>query len=532
MNLLPQVRLRQSLLLCCRPVSADASGGWLTGTVAILFKLLYFINMRMMPDQIVNLYVRRCVSLFSARDFERTIKKMGVKASFDECEFFLDTHPGVFSLSNGMYITRAGVFTDKFFSIKPCKKELENQVLVAGHRCMPFVDPDELPQMLHFFYRGKELPQKIVEFDGRMAESFFFLAGEEFSPQFIVSDPANEGLSLLDGEDVLPPLVNLTCVDISRILADESFKFGDRFLCSVRNWDANEIEIVPRVRKGESGNFQMRAEDLERQNWYEDLERALLNCFERVGPCGSIEEQLALSFLENMAELAVENCGSVEEYVLQAEKIALEQYGIETRLWRKGESVPAIGAWNSFGEDQPDAGVSLDYRPEIFLSDFLIDSYIKNEFAKKRYDVEAVFRKLVHEEGFFQKDDLKAIKARLALRFGMMEKSYNEFADFSLVEVRSLALELYERVSGLIFKIDCANAELEEYPQQELVTVSQIYSHVLHIIEHVELFSDGALDERDELLMSLEGMKYNFDCICGVLEEIVKKKLARSFGSF
>lgn len=480
--------------------------------------------MQMLPEQLVNLYVRKCLSLFSARDFEKTMKKMGVRASAEEYEFFLDTHPSIFALTNGMYITRAGIFTDKFFSIKPTKKELAQKVLVPGHRCMPFADPEELPQLLNFFYNGKELGKKVVEFDSGTAESFFFLAGEEFSPQFIVSDPANKGITLNDNEAVLPPYVNITSVDISQIIDENDFKYGDRFLCRVTNWDEKKIEIIPLVRSSEQ-KMQIRAEDLGRQSWNDDFENSLLENFQRVGPCSGIEEQLALVFLENAQKLCVPDCGSVEECILHSDKIGLEQYGIETRLWKKGEEVPAIGNWNDFHVEHDDefGDSELFFKDDFYVADFLLDAFIKNEFAKKRYDLEGVFRKLIPDASVFSDTAVRQIKNRIRSRFSEIEKTYNSFADFSLADIRSFALDLFQSVSELIFKIDYATADLQDYPQQELVTISQIYSHVLHIIEHVELHPDGALEEKDELMMSIDGMKYNYDCIHDSINNIINK---------
>lgn len=478
----------------------------------------------MLPEQLANLYVRRCLSLFSVRDFESSMKKMGVRANATECEFFLDTHPSIFALTNGMYITRAGIFTNQYFSIKPTKKELAQKVLVPGHRCMPFADPEELPQFLNFFYNGKKLDKRVVEFDSGTAENFFFLAGEEFSPQFIVSDPANKGMVLSDNEAVLPPLVNLTSVDISQIIDETDFKYGDRFLCRVTNWDEKEIEITPLVRTS-AQKMQIRAEDLGRQSWNDNLENLLLENFQRAGPCNGIEEQLALVFLENVQSLCVADCGSVEECILHSAKIGLEQYGIETRLWKKGESVPAIGNWNNFYVEQEDDKFvgELFSKEDFYVANFLLDAFIKNEFAQKNYDLDVVLKKLIPDTSVFTDNALRQIKNRIHSRYSVIEKTYNRFADFSLVDIRSLALDLFQNVNELIFKIDYAATDLQDYPQQELVTVSQIYSHVLHIIEHLELHPDAALEEKDELMMSIDGMKYNYDCIHDSINNIIKK---------
>lgn len=475
------------------------------------------------------MYLRTCLTLFSAKDFERNLRKLGIRTDVEECEFFLDTNSDVFALTNGLYITRAGVFTGKYFSIKPTKKELAEGVFVAGHRCMPFVDPDELPQMLHFFYKNKELPRKVMEFDSATAESFFFLAGEEFSPQFIVADPANERMIISDAESILPPIVNLTCVDISELINDVGFKNGDRLLCRVVDWDANIIEIVPVTRTVQTGGMRMRQEDLDRQQWHKNLEDILLEQFGRMGPCSSIEEQLALAFLENSYELCIPECGSVEECIIQSESVGLEQYGIETRLWRYGEDVPAIGSWNNFKQNE-EMPVEFEYdSTDFIITDFLIDSFVKNEFAHKRFDVENIVAKILPDDYDLSEEEFAKLKERIARRYKMAEDNYNSFADFSLVAVREQALELYIKVASLVYKIDSSKADLKAYPQQELVTISQIYSHIMRILEHIELNPDSAMEEKEELLMSIDGMSYNFDCIYDQIIDIIRETKKHEF---
>lgn len=483
--------------------------------------------MEMFAEQIVETYLRTCLSLFSVKDFQKGLQKIGIPTDENECQLFLETHSSVFALDNEMYITRAGVFTGRPFSFKPTKRELADGVFIPGHRFMPFIDPELLSANLKFFYNGKQLPHKVVEYDNVTAESFFSLMGEEFSPQFILSDPANEGMSIIDNESVLPPTVQLTAVDISKIINDSDFKYGDRILCCVSDWDDGKIELRPLVRTASENGIQMQAEDMKRLQWNSILEDAMLDSFDRAGPCSSIEEQLALVFLENVPELCVEECGSIEECLMQSDKVALEQYGIETRIWKRGEDVPAIGAWNNFSQSLD--GEVLYNDADVFMTDFLIDAFIKNQIAQKKLDTKKIIEKILPDDFPLTEKDAQKIYEKIYARQKVVQKKYNSFADFAISDVRRQALELYEKVVSLIFKIDSARAELEEYPQQELVTVSQIYSHLLHIIEHLEFMPEDCIDEREELLLSIDGMNYNYDGIYEKLERVIAKSMKNSF---
>ncbi|MBQ9237964.1 MAG: hypothetical protein IJ191_01410 [Treponema sp.] len=474
-----------------------------------------FYSMELFAEQLMNRYLRTCLSLFSVKEFTRTVRQLGIAADYDECETFLDMNANVFALTNGRYITRAGVFTGRYFSIKPTALELAEQVLFPGHRCMPFVDPDELSSSLRFFLNGQELPRKVVELNSSAAESYYFLYGDEFSPQYIVADPANNGVSLIDNEFLLPPKVKLTGVSLKSLITRYGFKVGDRLLCRVADWNAGIIDVEPIIRPA---GRQLKRTDVRRNDWYGALERALEISFDRAGPCASIEEQLALVFLENAAALCVPDCGSVEELLMDSQKISAEQYGIETRLWRRGESVPAIGSWNTFSDMPDDTTVSANF----FVTDFLIDASIKDHLAEKKYTADGVIACIIPNGYVLSQQEREALCTRIATHAAAVRSRYNHFADFPLTAVRHDALELYSQVNSLVFQIDKTNMALEKYPQQELVTISQIYSHVARIIEMIEIHPDEAIQECDELALSLDGMHYNYECIHEQLDAVIK----------
>ena len=56
-----------------------------------------------------------------------------------------------------VYITKAGCFTGREFGIKPSKYEIDHNILIVGHRCVPFVDGDVLPFEIKFIAGKKNL---------------------------------------------------------------------------------------------------------------------------------------------------------------------------------------------------------------------------------------------------------------------------------------------------------------------------------------------------------------------------------------
>jgi hypothetical protein len=489
--------------------------------------VLSYKVMKVQAETLINRFLRTYRNIFSDKDFARMLVKMGIRASHEECEDYLNTNSCIFALKGNLYITRAGAFTNQFFSFKPTRKEVEQNIFVAGGRCMPFVDPEVLPSSLSFLYKGEELPQRIVELDSASAADMFALYGEEFASQYIAADPANAGIDLAAQNFELPPKVKLTGNSLESLVKYCGFRFGDRILCRVINWDLGSIEIMPVKR--DDNPMRIQSDDLERQIWYNCLEKKLLESFDLTGPCSSIEEQLAVVFLDNSKKLCIPECGSVEEFLLQSRKVSYELFGVETRLWHSGEEVPAVGEWNEIEDKTCADNAEMMLLNNLSMPDYILDSYIKDQLFHKKYEPEEIISFLIPDSIHLAAEEHRFLLLHINSRHDILKKTYNWFADFSSSAIRQRALTLYRESGSLIFEIDRSATNLKQYPQQELVILSQIFSHVMRILEMVELNQETTPEDIDEIQLSLEGMECNFDGISNELIDMVETERRNGF---
>lgn len=474
----------------------------------------------------IDSFLRTCLSLFTIKDFERILLKMGIRADFNECETYLDTYSDVFALKNGMYVTRAGVFTNQYFSFKPTRKEVDFGVFIAGDRCLPFIDPDVISSSLRFTCKDSTLSRKVIEYGSNDASELFSLYGEEFSSQYIAADPANKGLDIANDDFSLPPCINLTAYSLDPLIKYYGFKSGDRLLCRVIDWNEGIIEVVSVIHKQDS--MQIQFDDMERQNWYMNLEKVLLKSFDLVGPCGSIEEQLALVFLDNTKLLCTPDCGSIEEFMLQTKRVNRETFGIETRLWRKGEDVPAVGKWNN-NKNIDSKEVSESNCQNLIISDYLIDACIEDQLYEKKDNTTEVLTTLLPDELNITSRERNYLRLNINSRHDIIKTKYNWFADFEIGSIRHKALQLYLKVSSLVFRIDNASVNLALFPQQELIILSQIFSHISHILEILEFDSSAVDEEKQEILLSIEGMEFNYESICSEIGDVIDEYRKKGF---
>ncbi len=482
-------------------------------------------------EDLAEKFLRTYVKPFTAKDMKKVLNSIGFSASLEDAEDFLCSSPNVLELEDGWFITHAGAFTGEIFSIVPTAAEARQGVFVPGDRCMPFVESDRISSTLRFYVKGKKVPSKVGVFDSDDAIDMFMLYGEEYAPQYIATDPANKDMDLLSQDFELPNTVRLTGLDLGYLSEKYGYKKGDRILCCVTDWNAGKLNMMvlhsdeTRFDKGEVGE--------QRIEWFAELEKKLLECFEKRGPMASIEEQLVTVFFENRRSLCVPYCGSMEEFLFKhTGKIGFEHYGVETRLWRKGEEVPAFGKWNStlaVLNNELTKSISFAEYTISSIPEFVYDQIILDALYQKKEDFVKYALDFVCRDDF-SLDDVQLQKIILSLkeRYAILQKDYNWFADQLLGPVRKKALELYGSVSSLVRKIDFLGELILNLPGQEVVVLAQLHGHLLRMIETIA--SDPSSEENaDALVLSLDGMSWKFEDIEGVLEASLAKEKQSQF---
>ncbi len=443
-----------------------------------------------------------------------------------EGEDYLAESPYVSWIEDGKFITRAAAFTGRFFSFTLTPEEAKNKMFVPGSRFIPFVDEMQNPAGWTFIFDGQTLAHKVGEFRKETALDLNILYGEEYEVQYIGADPAMAEYDLADTEFELPPMVKITGCDLSRFV-DQGLKAGDRIVCRVLDWDKGVIEIFPqqRSRAEDDGIVQIGDADHERLAWGDLLEKSLIEIFEREGPCATIEEQLAFAFYENIDGLCSFNCDSVENYLLRSKKIGLELFGVETRLWYKGQDVPAVGKWNK-NDMKKDPG---DLRNLKFkIPEYILDSFLRDFKYRKQTDLALLLQTMFPENFALTPDEKRYVLLRIAGRHAIISKDYNYFADYPVAEVRGEALRLYQQVCSLVYDVETSTANFDKFPQNELVVLSQLFGHINKILESIDSNPDAAIEDKGTLRLSLEGMAYNFEDIEGALRSVIESEKRNS----
>lgn len=487
--------------------------------------------MESMREDLVVKFLRTYRHPFSLTEMKKVFEACGVMADKSDVEFFLDTNSSVMKLTSGKYLTYAGAFTGEIFSIMPTAAEVEQGVLVPGDRCMPFVESDRISAFLKFYVNGKKIPSKVGVFDSDVAIDMFMLFGEEYASQYIASDPANAKLNLAERDFELPNTVNLTGISLDYLAENYGYKKGDRILCCVSDWDKGKLNLM--VLHGSDSPFDSGEIGEKRLEWYSLLESKMLESFKKSGPLGTIEDQVVDVFYKNRSKLCVPYCGSIEEFITRyAKKIGFEHYGVESRLWYKGQDVPAFGEWNKesalctgHGKDS----LSFEEYSVAFIPPLVIGQFILNSCFKKEKDIVSSFFDFVFNGDYKPSESMhQELALNLKEQISIISDNYNWFADQIFGPVRERCLELYAKVSGLVRKIDYNGKSFLDFPSSELVILLQLHEHILKMLENLGS-EPGAEEMAENYLLSLDGMEWNFEEIAGVLEDALAKEQKNQF---
>lgn len=478
-------------------------------------------------NEIISQYLRNRKEVFTVDQFQNYLKDSGVKITKQELNELLHTSDYIFPLIDNQFVTRAGAFSQRWFSFKPSKEEVDKGYFIIGHRCMPFCSLDRSPDNICIEVKGKKISPEPIMFSMNLALDTFAFFGDGFVIPYILSDKSNTTVNIASVKYSLPTEVCLTAWPLAKIAGKKTFTYGDRIVCRVIDWDNSVIEMYRLP--NETNKMIISEQAIKRENWYKEFEEGLLRSFEKHGPTSSIELQLAFLFLENQEELCLEYCGSCEEFMEHTNKIGISPYGVESRIWYANKIVPYSGPWNILGSDELIMNeVVSTFSPQIidaYLEDNIYDEYTEHECEL----VDNLLEKMFPHNINMSVAERKVVLLNIKKRRDILKRKYNRFSDYHVAYIRKQALELFTRLISLLCSIGCSGIKCEDFPQQELVILTQLYTNTVRILEEIESIPIRDLFPVDDVSVSIDGMSETFDDINEIIVNSLEQNRYKGF---
>ncbi|MBO7136248.1 MAG: hypothetical protein J6V73_06435, partial [Spirochaetaceae bacterium] len=310
------------------------------------------------------------------------------------------------------------------------------------------------------------------------------------------------------------------------IYGKSDFKSGDRLKVRLENWNLGTFSVTVQKDTRETP-FEINEAEESRSRWFSLFEKCLLQSFNSFGVCGSIDEQIASAFVLGGKNLFTKYPGSVEEYLKKSEVIEAVEFGVETRLWRAGETISVTNMYSDNGDDfendeEFDGVRKMFFSIGVPLTETFLDSFIYDSLYKKEKNSEHILARLMPESmGELSSKDMFFCFLHLEKRRVILQRDYRWFADYEKGQLRAKILEFYVRMISFVYSMGQNNVSPEAMPQQPLVVLSQLFTHLGRMLESI--MPNASISSKDiaSLYLSLEGMEFSFEDLSKELEQSI-----------
>ena len=436
-----------------------------------------------------------------------------------ETASFIETRHMAFPLDGKRWISRRGAFEKVRFVINPTRLEIANGILVPGHRCLPFANPVLLPQEYRFRWKGKDIHYSTTESPPEDFYPFYTLFGEEYAPQYVARDNAeNEAAFNCDPyED--PPEVSIHTLDMRNIYRETSFVPGDHFAVTTLNWKEGIFELE-----------KVKAEawpQAELDKWLLAAEEGFKSSFDFIGPGTSTEEQIAYAYWFGGEQMCSLPAHSLEDFIYEiTDHIETVPYGIETRFWYAGKDIPDRKDLEGI-RSLPDRTVieEILYRHGIPISEYVVQSYVRDALYRGRehnsFDQlpNRIMEKVIPlSEGLSARDREYLVDYILEV-FREFKGNYSHFADHAMGAIRQRVGELHTAVVELALKLQKSDMDPSWLPKHTFIVLSQIQGHAASILEDLDNDIAPPQSELDAMDNSVDSMIETYEDVRDLINE-------------
>lgn len=443
------------------------------------------------------------------------IDSTGKSRLAEEVRTFIEKRRLAFPLPDRTFQSRRGYFDKALFIIRPTRLEIQNGILIPGHRCIPFGNPILFPHEYHFLWKGTPIPMTHTEGAPEEFYPYYSLYGEEYAPQYVARDnPENEAAFNADPyED--PGEVSITTVDLRSFYRETSFVPGNKLVVQVTDWKAGTFAILDVLR--EPGTKEQVAE------WSRLLEEGFFSTFKQIGPGTSTEEQLTYAFWYGGRGLFISPMMSVEEFIYEyTESIDTVAFGMETRFWFAGKEIPDQGTWTPDGAppDKTELEEML-YTYGLAVSEFVIQSYVRDALYQQDNTLASLLGRIVPAPIRMNQEDELFLAQYVMEVFDEFSKGYSIFLDKEMGPIRHGAAELHTAVVALGRQLSGEGVDISWLPKHTLVILSQLQVHSAHLLEDLDIDEPPAASELEAMDNALEGMLETYEDLKTKVQEAV-----------
>lgn len=384
----------------------------------------------------------------------------------------------VFPYSADEYTPRWAFFEGGRFIISLTEREIAENVLVPGHRFMPFVHPELDPAALALVSdddsNSLETQTYLLPFEEAL--QFHTLYGiENLTTIFAGMDPRNG--SLVRSPDPREEKVILKAYDLSPL--GDNLRENASLLLRIRDWREGVLSVTI------LDDDERRRHPIQAQDWIAHLDRGFDRCFNYLGLTPRIAEQLAYAYFFAGPMVLKNPPMSFARYLEQSDFVDFLRYGGSTRLWRRDEEISdeifTAVPEGSLSEDDPLEEL-LDEISHPFTA-VMVEALLRNAVATDTEGLEDILESFFSPPyvEFDSEGQADALMSEIRGRYEELQSSFDPLTDTPKVPLR-------ERILDLVLSLATWIDEAEELQQLDQVGPETEARELRVAVERAESF--------------------------------------------
>ena len=427
------------------------------------------------------------------------------------------------------YVDAENLFNGAEFLIVPDGLEIENNILIPGHRFVPFMDQELFPSEISLKEAGARKSQSFREFTASAEEiiRYHLLMGAETLFDFFAAEDAD---NIVNAQSSNNPTLKLSALDMKKFYAETQFSEGDALMVKVVDYKQGIFEF-----RLENGKLRS---DKKAKAFRNKFDSTLERVTEELLTGEPIINQLRTAFADN-AELLKNPLMSLDEMLMSdsAFDIAFDAE-VSTLIKRREECDcghdhdPHCDCGHDHDHGLPDnvtigsgeVGTLEEMLEKLYsmLNLVELDAILLDNFKNHDMDFNSFYSRSFGESELEFADTMQEACFFNALeeRFEIMLETYSREHDNESAEIRSMIVDFTMERCQLINEFTSMADSLELKPElfEELAEVTALLDEALKIVNapaaigedfDFEEFRTGvedALEKGEEAMSVLRGV--------------------------
>jgi len=463
---------------------------------------------------------------FSLVELYETLTKKVKELSLDELQHACETskslnlihHYGETGIDR--YISRPQLFNGAEFCVKPTALELEQKILFAGHRFMPFCNQNITPGNIILQNINKEtIDRKDFQIELTDAAIFHSLFGRLGMLGIYTFDNAQNAIAIEDlGFDAK---LTLPVFDMGNFFTENNIDTDDQLVVEVINWKAGLTRIKRINRASEQTN-----KFAEITDWIEAFNGSLGDVCQDFGVATTAELQLERTFAQ-MPKLLHNPTVHIGGAIALGHQVAIQDIGGNCILWDANEDPEeklSLADYNNEPYDNSEEPLIDQIMIEhgIPYSSGELEAMVRNEFFSKG-DVDINFLLDTYFSSFYQELD-KAILSEIIKFFSEtyadVKDTYNIFADNNAGKLRAELIRVKMKMVNWLVELESQISDINQLPTKKVLQFSEIMSYVTQSLTMCNN-TDNVITA-DELKVNMGRLEELDEHVCYLMDDIAQ----------